>query len=84
MKLVLSMYNAHPYFSLKNLGKHVHYTWQDMVPIKALLIHFRLADLYFFTALVRRTELPVTLLLVHFSGEKTEALEAKVSDGAGL
>ena len=26
------MYNAHPYFSLKNLGKKsVYYTWQKMV-----------------------------------------------------
>ena len=27
----MSMHNAHPYFSLKNLGKKsVHYTWQNM------------------------------------------------------
>ena len=29
MELVLLMYNVHPYFSLKNLGKSVYYTWQN-------------------------------------------------------
>ena len=29
MELVLPMYNAYPYFSLKNLGKNVHYAWQN-------------------------------------------------------
>ena len=28
MELVLLMYNAHPCFSLKNLGRKVHYTWE--------------------------------------------------------
>ena len=30
MELVLPMYNVHPYFSLKNVGKKVHYIWQDI------------------------------------------------------
>ena len=31
-KLVLPTYNAHPYFSLKNLDKeHARYTWQSTV-----------------------------------------------------
>ena len=31
-ELVLPMYNVHPYFSLKNLGKNsVHYMWQNMI-----------------------------------------------------
>ena len=32
MELVLPMYNAHPYLSLKNLGKNsAYYTQQNMV-----------------------------------------------------
>ena len=31
--MVLPMYNVHPYFSLKNLGKSAHYTWQNIVYI---------------------------------------------------
>ena len=31
MELVLPMYNEHPYFSFKNLGKSAHYTWQNAV-----------------------------------------------------
>ena len=31
MELVLPMYNAHPYFSLKSLGKKCPYTQQYMV-----------------------------------------------------
>ena len=32
MKFVLPMYNVHPYFSVKNLGKKsVQYTWQNTV-----------------------------------------------------
>ena len=32
MELVLPLYNAHPYFSLKNLDKEsAHYMQQDMV-----------------------------------------------------
>ena len=34
MELVLPMYNAHPYFSLENLGKSAHYTWQNTVYAK--------------------------------------------------
>ena len=30
MELVPPMYNVHPYFSLKNVGKKVHYIWQDI------------------------------------------------------
>ena len=34
MELVLLMYNTHPYFSLKNVGKKsMHYTQQYMVHI---------------------------------------------------
>ena len=29
--LVLSMYNMHPYFSFKNVGKNAHYTCQNKV-----------------------------------------------------
>ena len=29
--IIISMYNVHPYFSLKNLGKKVHYTQQNTV-----------------------------------------------------
>ena len=33
-KLVLSMYNAHPYFSPQKCGqKSVHYTWQNTIPL---------------------------------------------------
>ena len=33
-ELVLPMYNMHPYFSLKNLGKkNAHYTWQNTVHV---------------------------------------------------
>ena len=32
MELVPLMYNAQPYFSIKNLGKkNAHYTWNNMV-----------------------------------------------------
>ena len=31
MELVLPMYNVYPYISLKNVGKSMHYTWQNMV-----------------------------------------------------
>ena len=32
MELILPMYNAHLYFSLKTLGKKsAHYTWQNTV-----------------------------------------------------
>ena len=35
MALVLPMYNSHPYFSLKNLGKKSeHYTQQSTVKVK--------------------------------------------------
>ena len=30
MELVLPMYNAHPYFSFKNLGKKVHIIHSNM------------------------------------------------------
>ena len=33
MKLVLFMYNMHPYFFLKNLARYMHHTWQNMVII---------------------------------------------------
>ena len=34
---MISLYNVHPYFSLKNLGKKgTHYTQQNMVVRKAL------------------------------------------------
>ena len=42
MELVLLMYIAHPYFSLKNLGKKtVHYTWQNTVGPCGLKLYFQ-------------------------------------------
>ena len=37
MKLVLPMYNAHPYFSLKNLGKNVHIIHSKIQPFNSYL-----------------------------------------------
>ena len=36
MELVLPMYNVHPYFSLKNLGKSTHYTQQNTMPSQVI------------------------------------------------
>ena len=66
MKLVLPMYNAHLYFSLKNLAKSAHYTQQNMVTM--LMIQVTVCDMSYREYCRSETELTLPERTLPLSG----------------